>query len=233
MASRAMRPRGLPHVVPYALNGFGAVTGRGTVAQAAAAVQDVYLQQITAARTNQAQLETILKAMGAKLRECQIAVVARGKAGDSAGVAAAQACVNMVSKDIALCIADIKACAAAANAAAAAALKSGSTLTDVRKVSTSVAQPPPAVLPPPPSTTVHMGPTVTNEAGQTQDVVVETNTPALQPDGTILPGPDATVVTTPQVTDPSDPASGGVPSAGIGLVGIGLALGVAWLVFRK
>lgn len=120
MASRALRPRETPQVVVG--------TPRSTVVAAA-------LQQVTAQRAQQTQLENLSKTLGSELTRSQAALTAANRSGSLPATSSAQVRVAAVGRSIDVTINAIRSTAERANVAAGSAIAAGATRAAVQTAS--------------------------------------------------------------------------------------------------
>lgn len=228
MSTRMLRPRENNAINgTYLVNGLGIIAkSKGEVTHVTAKVAaDKYLNAIKKHRGDQRYLEDTLKQIGLDMKAVQNKIRALSvrqntrtmgatatTTATTDSVATLQAQLLQLQADADACINAIKACAQQANAAAAAAVENGATPTEVQNANTSAGT----------SSSAANIDTVTADNTSVQ-TVVETNTPAVAPDGTVVPGPDAKLVDV-----PSDGAAPPVASSGGGFGKLALAALALW-----
>ncbi len=226
MSTRMLRPR-----ENNAINGLGVITvTKGAEHVPAKVAADIYLRMISKHRGQQRYLEDLLKQIGADMRNVKNKISAASlrqntrsmgavtTTATASTVADLNAQLLQLQADAAACINAIKACASQANAAAGAAIENGATPAEVQNANTSAGTS---------SGSANIDTISADNASK--DTVVETNTPTVLPDGTVV-APDAKLVDVPG-SGASAPAasSGGLLTFGNVLTAFGLYFGYRWL----
>ena len=196
------------------------------------AVADQYLEQVTALKGQQKQLEDLLKKIQAALRTAQARATMLCRSGSTPACQQANTNVRRIQSDIVACKAAILACASKADNAVAGAVANGATTVDVvaaKNAGTSAAQP--GVT----GGSVTYQPAVMPGSAPVSNVGVETKAPTLLPGGVVLPSPNATLTTIDDAGEPETPdVSQPQQSSGHGtVVALAAALVGGYLVFKK